>query len=67
VETLLQNQQARYEAALEKLRKSRPKKFAKTLKKLQEAARVTRLRESARSEGIRFFGISRNFALRAGA
>ena len=66
VDTLLRNQQARYETALGHLHKSRPKKFDKTLKRLQEAARLTRLREGARSEGIRFFGISRTFALRAG-
>jgi len=36
------------------------------LKKLQEAARLTRVREGARSEGIRFFGLSRTFALCAG-
>ena len=55
VDTLLREQRARYETALENLRKSRPKKFDKTLKRLQEAARLTRLREGARSEGIRFF------------
>jgi pyruvate,water dikinase len=66
VNTLLRDQRARYETALGNLRKSRPKKFNKTLKRLQEAARLTRLREGARSEGIRFFGISRTFALRAG-
>ena len=66
VDTLLRNQRARYEAALGNLRKSRPKKFDTTVKRLQEAARLTRLREGARSEGIRFFGISRTFALRAG-
>ena len=66
VETLLREQRARYDTALGNLRKSRPKKFDKALKRLQEAARLTRLREGARSEGIRFFGISRTFALRAG-
>ena len=66
VDTLLRDQRARYESALGNLRKSGPKKFDKMLKRLQEAARLTRLREGARSEGIRFFGISRTFALRAG-
>ena len=67
IDTLLHEQRACYESALKNLRKSKPKKFDKTLKRLQEAARLTRLREAARSEGIRFFGISRTFALRAGA
>ena len=67
IDTLLHEQRACYESALKNLRKSKPKKFDKTLKRLQEAARLTRLREGARSEGIRFFGISRTFALRAGA
>jgi len=66
VDTLLREQHARYEAALGNLRKSKPKKFDKILKRLYEAARLTRLREGARSEGIRFFGLSRTFALRAG-
>jgi len=66
VDTLLRDQRVRYESALGNLQKSKPKKFDKMLKRLQEAARLTRLREGARSEGIRFFGISRTFALRAG-
>jgi phosphohistidine swiveling domain-containing protein len=66
VDTLLREQRARYESALENLRKISPRKFVKTLKRLQEAARLTRTREGARSEGIRFFGLSRTFALQAG-
>jgi phosphohistidine swiveling domain-containing protein len=66
VDTLLRQQRARYETALETLRKSIPRKFDKTLKRLKEAAQLTRIREGARSEGIRFFGLSRAFALRAG-
>ena len=66
VDTLLHNQRIRYESALGNLRKSTPKGFDKLLKGLQKAARLTRVREGARSEGIRFFGISRSFALRAG-
>ena len=66
VDTLLREQRARYETALGELRLSNPRKCDKIEKKLQEAARLTRLREGARSEGIRFFGLSRNFALRAG-
>ena len=66
VDTLLREQRARYETTLGELRLSNPRKCDKIEKKLQEAARLTRLREGARSEGIRFFGLSRNFALRAG-
>jgi pyruvate,water dikinase len=66
VDTLLHEQRARYESALENLQKVSPGKFDKTLKRLQEAAKLTRIREGARSEGIRFFGLSRTFALRAG-
>jgi len=66
VDTLLRNQRVRYEIALGNLRKSRPKKFDKTLRRLQDAARLTRVREGVRSESIRFFGISRTFALRTG-
>ena len=66
VDTLLRNQRVRYEIALGNLRKSRPKKFDKILRRLQDAARLTRVREGVRSESIRFFGISRTFALRAG-
>jgi pyruvate,water dikinase len=67
VDNLLREQRERYQSALGNLRKSRPKKFDKMLKRLQDAARLTRLREGARSEGIRFFGVSRSFALRAGS
>ena len=66
VDTLLREQHARYESALENLRKISTRKFANNFKRLQDAARLTRLREGARSEGIRFFGLSRTFALRAG-
>ena len=67
VDTLLREQHARYESALGNLRNINPGKFDKTLKRLQQAARLTRIREGARSEGIRFFEPSRTFALRAGA
>ena len=66
VDTLLRQQRARYESALETLRKKNSRKFFRIYKRLQEAARLTRIRERARSEGIRFFGLSRTFALRAG-
>jgi phosphohistidine swiveling domain-containing protein len=67
VDTLLQEQRARYEAALQNLRKATPRKFAAFLDRLQEAARLTRLREAGRSEVIRTFWVSRLFVLRAGS
>jgi len=66
VDTLLQEQRVRYEAALIKLGKNAPRKFDSFVKRLQEAARLTREREMARSEGIRTFAVARTFALRAG-
>jgi len=67
VDTLLQEQQIRYETALDNLRKLVPRKFDSIEQRIQEAARLTRLREGARSEVIRTFWVSRNFILRAGA
>jgi phosphohistidine swiveling domain-containing protein len=67
VDTLLQEQQARYEAALKNLSKNVLRKFDSLVQRLQEAARLTRVREMARSEGIRTFAVARSFALRAGA
>jgi phosphohistidine swiveling domain-containing protein len=66
VDTLLQGQRIRYQNALENLRKSAPNKFDSFQLRLQEAARLTRLREAGRSEGIRAYWVSRAFALRAG-
>ncbi len=66
VDTLLQEQRNRYESALEKLRKNLPKKFDSFQQRLQEAARLTRLREAGRSEGIRAYSVSRAFVLQAG-
>jgi pyruvate,water dikinase len=63
----LQEQCARYETALGKLRKKSPRDFDSLLQKIQEAARLTRLREAARSEVIRTFWVSRNFILQVGA
>lgn len=67
VDSLLEAQRARYEAALEKLQNTAPRKFDSLLQKLQEAARRTRIREAARSEVIRTFWVSRDFILRAGS
>lgn len=66
VDTLLHEQRARYEAALQTLRKATAQKFDSFLARLHEAARLTRLREAGRSEVIRTFLVSRGFVLRAG-
>ena len=66
VNALLREQRLRYEVALEKLRKLAPRKFDSLSRRLQEAARLTRLREMARSEGIRAFSVARAFVLRIG-
>ena len=66
VDTLLAEQRLRYETALENLQKSTPQKYASFQQRLQEAARLTRLREAGRSEGIRAFWLSRAFVLRVG-
>ncbi len=67
VETLLQGQRTRYEATLKNLQKTAPQKFDPFLQRIKEAARLTRLREVARSEYIRIFQVMRNFVLQSGA
>ena len=67
VDTLLDDQRRRYEAALENLRKNSSRGFSSLMKRLDEAARLTRLRELGRSESIRTMWTSRAFAQRAGA
>jgi pyruvate,water dikinase len=66
VVTLLDGQRARYEAALGRLQAAAPQKKPSFLRRINEASRLTRLREGARSEGIRALWVSRAFALRAG-
>jgi phosphohistidine swiveling domain-containing protein len=66
VDTLLQEQGARYEAALKNLQKAVPQKYDAFVDRLREAARLTRLREAGRSEVIRTFWVSRVFILRTG-
>jgi phosphohistidine swiveling domain-containing protein len=66
VDALLREQRKRYEAALDRLHKSSPRDYESLLKRLKEAARLTLLREEARSESIRLVWMSREFALRAG-
>jgi len=67
VDALLHEQQIRYETALDILQKTSPSEFDSLTKRIREAARLTRVREGARSEVIRTFWVSRNFILRAGA
>ncbi|HSF82274.1 MAG TPA: PEP-utilizing enzyme [Anaerolineales bacterium] len=67
VDSLLRDQRARYEAALKNLQKNAPRKFDSLRQRLQEAARLTRLREAGRAEVIRTFWVSRLFVLGAGA
>ena len=67
VDTMLRAQRMRYEGDLDNLRIKAPRKFDSILRRLQEAARLTRLREAGRSETIRALWVSRAFALRAGA
>jgi phosphohistidine swiveling domain-containing protein len=67
VDTLLLEQRNRYETALGNLRKAAPRKFDTFLQRIQKAARLTRIREAARSEVIRTFWVSRVFILRAGS
>jgi len=67
VETLLQEQRTRYETALQNLQKTAPQKFDSFLQRIKEAARLTRLREAARSEYIRIFQVMREFVLRSGS
>jgi len=66
VDALLREQRARYEAALLNLRQAASRKFDSFQARLQEAARLTRLREAGRSEVVRTFWVSRVYALRAG-
>ena len=67
VETLLQEQRARYETALGNLQKVAPRQFDSFLQRIKESARLTRLREDARAERVRSWWIERAFVLRAGA
>ena len=66
VETLLQEQRARYEAALGNLQKAAPRQFDLFLQRIMEAARLTRLREDARTERVRSWWIERAFVMRTG-
>jgi len=67
VDSLLFQQRERYESALSNLQATAPRKFDSLLRRLREAARLTRVREAARSEVIRTFWVSRDFVLCAGS
>ena len=67
VETLIQEQRARFETALGNLQKAAPRQFDSFLQRIKEAARLTRQREDARAERVRSWRIERAFVLRAGA
>jgi pyruvate,water dikinase len=67
VDDLLHEQRTRYETALNNLRKLVPRKFDSLMQRIQEASRLTRIREAARSEVIRTFWVSREFILRTGS
>ncbi len=66
VDSLLREQRTKSEAALGRLHQSSPRDYATLLKRLTEAARLTRLREKGRSESIRVVWVAREFALRVG-
>jgi pyruvate,water dikinase len=66
VDALLAEQRARNEAALNRLRRALSREYASIVKRLDEAARLTRLREMARAEAIRRVWLLREFALHAG-
>ena len=67
VDTLLLEQRNRYSAALGNLGKTTPRKFDSLSQRIHEAARMTRVREAARSEIVRTFWVSRDFVLRVGS
>lgn len=67
VETLLQEQRARCEAALKSMLKAAPQEFDSCVKRIKEAARLTRLWEYAHAERVRTWWIERVFVLRSGA
>ena len=67
VDSLLLEQQKRYASALDSLRKTASQKFDSLQHRLQEAARLTRVREAVRSEVVRTFWVSRDFVLHAGS
>jgi len=66
VSILLQNNRDKAESAYARFCSRYPSRVRKTRTSLDEAARLARLRESARSEATRIISVVRAFALRAG-
>ncbi|MGB7538154.1 MAG: PEP/pyruvate-binding domain-containing protein [Anaerolineales bacterium] len=66
VDALLARQRTRFDAAWRNLSGRHPGPAKRIRRKLEEASRLTKLREAARSELTRVMGVVRAFALRAG-
>jgi phosphohistidine swiveling domain-containing protein len=66
VAELIQKQQAEYHKAWERLVKGRPKKAQKMKASIEAIGPAARMREAIRSEMTRFYGLIREWALRAG-
>ena len=66
VPALLTRQHQRRQAAWERLKATVPRKTKSYRRKLDRLAVASKTREAVRSEAVRFFGLFRAFALRAG-
>ena len=66
VPALLAKQRQRHQTAWEHLKAKAPRKTKSYRQKLDRLALASKTREAARSEAVRFFGLFRAFALRAG-
>jgi len=66
VDALLDRQRTRFDKAWKKIFERHPGLAKRIRRRLEEASRLTGLRESARSELTRVMGVLRTFALRAG-
>jgi pyruvate,water dikinase len=67
VDGMLARQRERFDAAWRRFSSGHPQLAGKMRRRLEETARLTKLREAARSELVRTMGVVRTFALRAGA
>ena len=67
VEALLSAQRAEFDAAWERFASRYPRQAKSVRDRLDRAAEAARVREAARSETTRLFGVARIWALRAGA
>lgn len=66
VDALLERQRSAYAAAWQRLAAQHPRQARKLEPMLADLAAAARLREAARSEAVRIYGVIRAFALRAG-